>query len=203
MRERVLGSTLSWMSSVTHRERLLEGLAQSIREKGLAETQITDIVRHARASRRTFYQHFPDKESCFVELGEELSQLVLDQVAGAIDRAAPWPQQIDQAIDTYLGLLAADPAMTLTFSSRTLGPRVVSVQRDGIERYAELLVELAGTAGIDPLSLDKAVMLVGGLHEMIIRAVARGESVESLGPVAKDVLKRALAPVAERRATSS
>ena len=180
------------MTTVTHRERLLEGLAQSIREKGLADTQVTDIVRHARASRRTFYQHFPDKESCFVELGETLSALVMEQVAAAIDRSAPWPEQVDQAIDAYLGLLASDPAMTLTFSSRALGPRMVAAQRDGIERYAELLVELAGSAGVDPVSLDKAVMLVGGLHEMVIRAVERGESVEALGPVAKDVIKRAL-----------
>jgi len=41
--------------------RLLEGLAAAIREKGLARTQVGDIVRHARASRRTFYNHFPDK----------------------------------------------------------------------------------------------------------------------------------------------
>jgi AcrR family transcriptional regulator len=182
------------VTTVTHRERMLEGLAQSIREKGLADTQITDIVRHARASRRTFYQHFPDKESCFVELGEALTAQVMEQVTAAIDRSAPWPEQVDRAIDAYLALLATDPALTLTFASRTLGPRVVSVQRDGIERYAELLVELAGSAGIDPVSLDKAVMLIGGLHEMIVRAVERGESVEGLGPIAKDVIKRALAP---------
>ena len=34
--------------------RLMEGLAASIREKGLAQTQVSDIVRHAHASRRTF-----------------------------------------------------------------------------------------------------------------------------------------------------
>jgi len=185
-----------------HRDRLLAGLAESIREKGLAGTQITDIVRHARASRRTFYQSFDDKEACFVELAEGLTTAALAEVEAAIDTAGPWPTQIDQAIDCYLGILAADPAMTVTFSSElpTLGRRGVGIQRCAIERFAELLVRVVGSdtmrrAGVADVSIDKAVMLVGGLHEMVVRALDRGEPVADLAPVAKDVVKAVLAGV--------
>ena len=37
-------------------------------------------------------------------------------------------------------------------------------------------------------------MLVGGLHEMIVRTVDRGEPVKALAPVAKDVIKAVLDP---------
>ena len=69
--------------------RLMEGLAASIREKGLAQTQVSDIVRHAHASRRTFYNHFEDKEACFVELMTTLADAFLEAVDRAIDREAP------------------------------------------------------------------------------------------------------------------
>ncbi len=108
--------------------RLLEGLAASIREKGLPQTQVTDIVAHARASRRTFYKHFPDKDSCFVELTNTLSRVLLEQVDRAIDRDAALSTQVDQAIDTYVDILLNEPGLTATFattpscSCRSCGP---------------------------------------------------------------------------------
>src|ERR1700749_893927 len=103
--------------------RLMEGLAASIREKGLAQTQVSDIVRHAHASRRTFYNHFEDKEACFVELMNTLSDAFLAEVDQAIDRQAPIAPEIDQAIDTSLGLVTSDPALAGTFAAPTLGER--------------------------------------------------------------------------------
>jgi len=70
-------------------QRLMDGLAASIREKGLAQTQVSDIVRHAHASRRTFYNHFEDKEACFVELMKGLADAFLEAVDRAIDRGQP------------------------------------------------------------------------------------------------------------------
>ena len=111
--------------------RLLEGLAASIRDKGLAQTQVTDIVRHARASRRTLYKHFPDKDSCFVELTDALSMLLLERVDEAIDREAALEVQIDQAIDTYVDILVNEPHLTATWASpwRRLQPGSSSVMR--------------------------------------------------------------------------
>jgi AcrR family transcriptional regulator len=185
----------------THRERLLAGLAQSIREKGLAQTQIADIVRNARASRRTFYQSFDDKEACFVALAEQLVAGVMLEVERAVDRDAPWDEQLAQAIDKYLGLLAAEPALTVTFTRDlpALGARGVQLQRDGIERYAQLLVGLVNVPelerqGIGPVSMETAVMLVGGLRELIVRAVDHGTPLADVGAVAKGVFAATLAP---------
>src|SRR6201747_888623 len=105
--------------------RLMDGLAASIREKGLAQTQVSDIVRHAHASRRTFYNHFEDKEACFVELMRTLADAFLEAVDRAIDREAPIATQIEQAIDTYLSLVTGDPALMATFASPALGERTV------------------------------------------------------------------------------
>jgi AcrR family transcriptional regulator len=177
--------------------RLMEGLAASIREKGLAGTQVSDIVRHAHASRRTFYNHFDDKEACFVELMTTLADAFLEEVDRAIDREAPIATQIEQAIDTYLALITGDPALVSTFASPALGERTVLAQREGFERYAELIVAVvegdsARDPRVRPISIERAYMLVSGLHQTLVRALVRGED---LGPVSyefKAVIKAAL-----------
>ena len=178
--------------------RLLEGLAASIREKGLAQAQVTDIVGHARASRRTFYKHFPDKDSCFVELTEALSRILLERVEQAIDRDAPLATQIDQAIDTYVDILLNEPGLTATFASPALGERIVMAQRDGVERYAQLLLSVVAADAdrdpeVAPVSLPRAYMLVSGCHQAIIRAVARGEDLGELAGEIKAFMKAGLA----------
>jgi AcrR family transcriptional regulator len=177
--------------------RLMEGLAVSIREKGLAQTQVTDIVRHARASRRTFYNHFEDKEACFVELMTAMSDAFLEEVDRAIDREAPITTQVDQAIDTYLGLVTSDPGLTQTFASPSLGERVVMAQREGFERYAELIVSVVASDSardprVEPVSIERAYMLVSGLHHTLVRALVRGEELDRVSAEFKAVVKLVL-----------
>ena len=177
--------------------RLMEGLAASIREKGLARTQVTDIVRHARASRRTFYNHFEDKEACFVELMNAMSDAFLEEVDRSIDREAPIATQIDQAIDTYLALITSDPGLTQTFASPSLGERVVMAQRDGFERYAELIVSVVASDSardplVAPVSIERAYMLVSGLHHTLVRALVRDEELGRVASEFKAVMKLVL-----------
>lgn len=177
--------------------RLMEGLAASIREKGLAGTQVSDIVRHAHASRRTFYNHFEDKEACFVELMTTLADAFLEEVDRAIDREAPLATQIEQAIDTYLGLVTGDPALMSTFASPALGERTVLAQRQGFERYAELIVSVveadsAHDPQVEPISIERAYLLVSGLHQTLVRALVRGEDLNRVSYEFKAVIRAAL-----------
>jgi AcrR family transcriptional regulator len=177
--------------------RLLEGLAASIREKGLAQTQVTDIVRHARASRRTFYKHFPDKDSCFVELTNALSMLLLERVGQAIDRDAPLAVQVDQAIDTYVDLLLGEPDLTATWANPSVGDRVIIAQREGLERYAQLLVSVVAVDAqrdpdVVPISLERAYMVVSGVQQAVIRAVARRQDLDQIAMEIKGFMKAVL-----------
>lgn len=177
------------------RARLLEGLAASIREKGLAQTQVSDIVAHARASRRTFYNHFPDKEACFVELMTMLSKAILDEVDRAIDREAPAETQVDQAIDKYLELLMSDLDLTRTFASPSLGEQIVMAQRESFERSAALIVSLVESEPeVESIPVRRAYMLVTGLHQTLIRGLVRGDDLGEVGADFKAVLKAVILP---------
>lgn len=190
-------SAVDATTETEQRTRLLEGLAASIREKGLAQTQLTDIVRHAKASRRTFYKHFADKDAAFVELTRLITATVREQVVGAVDREADWRTQVDQAIDAFLAQLAAEPRMTLTFASPALGERVVRAQRDAIDQWAQTFVELVAgaafrTAAVREISHERAYFLIAGLHLTVVRAVDRGEDPQALADEFKAVYKTVL-----------
>jgi len=185
------------------RQRLLEGLATSICEKGLVETSLSDIVRNARASKRTFYKHFPDKDSCFVALAQALRRDVRRRVYEVIDPEDDWETQVSTTIDAFLAILAANPAMTFTLASAALGPSVVRAQQQAMNEYALMVQRIAGSesfrrAGIEPISFTRAYMLVSGLGQTITRAVERGESFLELAPEFKSVFGAVLvaSPVA-------
>src|SRR5689334_15184537 len=100
-------------SAVPTLDRLLDGLTVSIGERGYRDTTVADIVRHARTSKRTFYEHFAGKEQCLIEL---LRRNNADLIAGIRAAVAPdddWRSQIRQAVDAYVAHIGARPAITL------------------------------------------------------------------------------------------
>jgi AcrR family transcriptional regulator len=178
------------------RQRLLDGLEQSIREIGLQRTQIGDIVRNARTSNRTFYECFTDKEACFVELIDEWSRETSVAVQAAIDPEVRWDQRIDQAVDAYIGILATKPELTVTVTRElpALGNRGIELQEEDIDRYVQMLMEMTGNpemsdAGVTPVDSWTAAMLIGGVAEILDRANREGVPLESVAGTIKRVIK--------------
>jgi AcrR family transcriptional regulator len=163
------------------RRRLFDGLQASIEERGYRETTVADIVRHARTSKRTFYDHFPTKEQCFVELLTANNEDLVDTLRDAIDPAAQWQEQVRQAVTAYVRTIEANPAMTLSWIRElpAMGEAARPMLRRGFGRLATALTELSAgpgfqRAGVAPLSPAAAVILVGGLRELTAQTVEDG-----------------------------
>jgi AcrR family transcriptional regulator len=166
------------------RRRLLDGLAESIAERGYRETTIADIVRHARTSKRTFYQEFNGKEECFIELLHTANQEMIAQIKAAVNPEAFWQDQIRQAIDAYVGAIEARPAVTLSWIRElpALGAAVRSVQRRNIAELTEMLAVITNNPGfrraqIPPASPQLSVILLGGLRELTALTVEDNKDV--------------------------
>lgn len=183
------------------RRRLLLGLEQSIREIGLQQTQIGDIVRNARTSNRTFYECFSDKEACFAELIDEWGRETRVAVLAAIDLEARWDQRIDQAVDAYIGVLASKPELTVTVTRElpALGTRGAKLQEEDIDRYVRLLTEMTrklatSDPAVTPVDTWTASMLIGGVAEVLDRANREGKPLESVAGTIKRVIKLVIGP---------
>jgi AcrR family transcriptional regulator len=156
---------------------LTGGLAESIAAKGYAATTIADIVMHARVSKRTFYEHFTDKEACLMALYEQGCTHLLEVVESAANPGGrPWREMIHSGVTAYLSALAGMPAVTRTLlvEIQAAGPKAFRLRQQMQRRFADTLVAVierarAADPGIPALSPLLAVGLVGGVHEMMLQ----------------------------------
>lgn len=135
------------------RERLLDATEALIGEKGATGTTIEAIVKAAGISTVTFYEHFRDKDECFVAAFERAVEELRVEVGEAIPADASWGQRVGAGLGALLAAIDADPARArLCF---------VEAQRGGsrmVERYDAALD--AAAAALDD-SLGQAI--AGGL----------------------------------------
>lgn len=183
------------------RLRLLDGLAASIGERGYRATTVADIVRHARTSKRTFYDQFPGREQCFLELLRVDIDKLGDTIQAAVDPESDWHRQIRQAVEAYVGYIEARPAVTLSWIRElpSLGAAGRPVQRRGLQLLSSLLIDLSASpgfrrAGLPPLTAPLAVILLGGLHELTALAVEDGRPVREVVEPAVDASVALLGP---------
>ncbi len=165
------------------RQRLLDGLAAAINERGYRASTVADIVRHARTSKRTFYDQFSSKEQCFHELLHASVELLGERIRTAVDPKADWQNQIRQAVEAYVGHIESTPALTLAWIRElpALDAAARPSQRRNTQLLTNLLVSLSDTAAmrdadLAPLTPAKAVILVGGLRELTAQVVEDGHS---------------------------
>ncbi len=165
------------------RQRLLDGLSAAIDERGYRASTVADIVRHARTSKRTFYDQFASKEQCFHELLHASVEQLGEQISQAVDPEADWQAQIRQAVEAYVDHIEATQALTLAWIRElpSLDAAARPSQRRNTQLLTHLIVQLSDTpamrrADLPPLTPAKAVILVGGLRELTAQVVEDGHS---------------------------
>ncbi|WP_213452230.1 TetR/AcrR family transcriptional regulator [Rhizomonospora bruguierae] len=161
-----------------HRHRLTAGMAAAVTEKGYRATTIADVVRRAQVSKRTFYQHFADKQECFLASFADASEHLLRVVQAAGWRPLPWRERVSAAVTAYLAALDAHPAMTrgLTLELSAAGPRALALRREQLQRFADLLHDLLAEAAKEDRDLRvpapaMCMALVGGINELVLLAI--------------------------------
>jgi AcrR family transcriptional regulator len=175
-------------------------MADAVAEKGYGPATIADVARHARISKRTFYDHFADKEAAFLASYEAVAGRLLDVVAQAAHVAGPPRERVEAVARAYLSALAEEPAITRTFliEIQGAGPEALARRREVHQRFAELmrrLVEEDPDAGGATLSAPMATAVVGGINELVLTAVVEGRTRE-LAELAPDVARLVLAALA-------
>jgi AcrR family transcriptional regulator len=186
---------------VDHRQRLIAAMATSIEEKGYRDTTVADVVRIARTSRRTFYEHFEDRETCFLALFDATNDATMEQIATAVHPDRPPEEQVDQALGAYIDSVMGRPALYRSFVRELpgLGQAGADRQLGVVERFAHLLVDLVESgrrAQPDilprPLTVDTAIMIVGGLRELAVISLQHGRDVRELRDAASATIKAIL-----------
>ncbi|HJT91883.1 MAG TPA: TetR/AcrR family transcriptional regulator [Mycobacterium sp.] len=183
------------------RQRLLDALEESIAEDDYPGTTVADIVRRARTSRRTFYEHFDSRESCFVALLADANAEQVRQISAAVDPGAPWRSQVRQAIEAWISSGESRSSLMLSWirDVPSLGDAARRLQRDAMENFIAMVQALGGTeefrtAGIGPVSRQRIIMLLGGLRELTAITVEEGGRMSDITEEAVDASIALLSP---------
>jgi AcrR family transcriptional regulator len=162
----------------SQRGRMLVAMAEAVAERGYARTAVADVIERARVSRRTFYEHFANKQECFLAAYDAGVDLLL----GAIDRAVAAAGPDLRAGATagtraYLEALAANPAFARTFLIEVLaaGPDALARRAAVHERFADQLAGVVEEAGlVTPPYVVRAC--VGAIHELVSDRILHGDA---------------------------
>jgi hypothetical protein len=126
---------------------------------------------------------------------------MIRQISAAVDPGAPWGDQVRQAIEAWIRAAESAPALTLSWirDVPSLGAAARELQREGMEAFIVMIQSLCDTdewreAGVAPVSRQLAIMLLGGLRELIATTVEDGGDVRAIVDVAADVTTRILGP---------
>ncbi len=127
-------------------ERLHTAMAAVVARKGYAATSVADVLAEAGVSRKSFYEHFANKEACFLHAYDHGVDQVLTVIEAAIAAQSDPFGLAAAGVNAYLGWLVAHPAFARTFVLEALaaGPRAFERRAAVHERFAEHFEQVYG-----------------------------------------------------------
>jgi AcrR family transcriptional regulator len=156
--------------AATQRERILAATERLIAGKGCAGTTIEGIVKEAGVSSVTFYEHFADKDECFVAAFDR----AVEELRAAIPAGLSGAEQAGEALAALLEALDADPgrARFCFVEAQKGGPRLRARYEATLDAVANELSDSLGQA------------IVGGLAWLLRERLelGGGEGVQDLLP---------------------
>jgi AcrR family transcriptional regulator len=178
---------------------MLNSITTVVAERGYVDTRVRDVLEHAGVSRRTFYEHFANREECFFAAYNAVRDDVLVVLADRTANAG-WQVGVEQALRDVLAYFASWPARAhlLLIEIHSAGPEGTRRNEDTMEQMAG---RLAGCQAWTPEPLDGlsraegAQALVGAVHRVVSMRLLRHrpQTLPQLAPALTVLLRRASA----------
>ncbi len=179
------------------RARLIDAAEVCFERAAYADVGVMEIVREARMSSRTFYQHFDSKVDLAMALTDARAEVYLQTIERAVAEATTIIEGVDRCVTAFLSDL---PVVVLDMRSLP-GPDGDRVRKvfDGyrMRMGAAFLREISGAmkSGLvetipDPLSVLIVVYGIEGLVMQTPRGPNRREALMALRPQILEALKK-------------
>jgi len=184
--------------AASQRLRLLEAIAELVAEHGYAAVTIGDIATRAGTAKRTFYDHFPDKQQCFLAALDGITDTLIQAVARFFAVPGTVRERCEYSLRGYLELLGSMPSTSKIFylESMATGPEAIDRRMDMHLKFARNIVALSREAERSgegrEISEPHALAVVGALHTLIYHQVHR-HGPDTLLQIVDDVVPLAVA----------
>jgi AcrR family transcriptional regulator len=151
------------------RARIFAAMIELVSERGFGAVKVRELVRVAGVSTHTFYEHFKDKEECFICTYELLVRRSRKRVGAAQKDCGDWRERLRLAFCAWAEGIARDPrAARLALVEAFAGGPAALEQMRRAEASFEAMIERSFAGAPDPMSVPPPVVkgLVAGLHRV-------------------------------------
>ena len=164
----------------TQHDRLIDAMARTVAERGYPGTSLNDVCVAAGVSTKAFYQHFADKEACFLAAFERGMSLVQKSVLTAYAQPTRWPLRMRRGLDALLRILAAEPAFAALAVVEVLaaGPRAADHRRLVLASYKQFFADAPRRTGQPEIPEVAVEAVVAGVYGVILDYVSAGRTAE-------------------------
>lgn len=179
------------------RDRMLEGVAHAMAEKGYVGTSVGDIIKRAGVSRETFYQQFASKQECFIAAFDVAGDLLLSLFESIVEEQAPAADRLRKVLDAYVdGIIAHEPfARLFLVEAFAAGPEALARRTAVQQRVSNGMVELLDLDPTDDELRLACDLIVAGLGSIVTMPLITGdhERLRALVPPLVDLILHQLA----------
>lgn len=155
--------------NASQRWRMLEAVTAVTAKVGYAEMSVASVIAAAGLSRKTFYEHFRDREECFLSAYDVLSErLVESLVAVGVGAADPRSRRSEQ-LRAFLAALEKDRAIARVFMVDVLGAGA-----EALARRERVNARFADAIFGDGVEAVRRAAIVGGVNSVVGGAILRG-----------------------------
>ncbi|MFL5834716.1 MAG: TetR/AcrR family transcriptional regulator [Solirubrobacterales bacterium] len=162
------------------RERLIVAMLNAAAELGYLETNVQDVIERAGVSRPTFYEHFSNKEDCFLAAFDTSAERLRIRVEAAARKGGDvWRDRVRFSLQAILRFASREPD-----TARTMVVEARAASAPAVRRRVELLDEFARCLQADaeellPKPLSQTPMtasgIVGGVESLLYSRLCRQE----------------------------
>jgi len=162
------------------RERLLVGMLRAVSELGYRSTNVQDVIERAGVSRPTFYEHFTNKDDCFLAAFDTCAARLRNQVAtAAAEGGDVWRDRLRGGFGAVLAFASTEPeaARMVIVEARAATPAAALRRVALLDHFATCIdtkVRELLPAGTTHSSIT-ASGVVGGVESLLYSRLNKGE----------------------------
>jgi AcrR family transcriptional regulator len=171
------------------RERLIVAMLNAAADLGYLETNVQDVIDRAGVSRPTFYEHFSNKEDCFLAAFDTSAERLRKKVdAAARNGGDVWRDRVRYALEALLRFASREPdtARTMVVEARAASATAVRRRVELMDDFARCLESQARELLPEgpPHTPLTASGIVGGVESLLYSRLCKQEysRLESLLP---------------------
>jgi AcrR family transcriptional regulator len=176
------------------RARLMGAMLHAVSEHGFPSVTVSELAQLASVSHRAFYEHFADKEECFVVTHDFAVAEGTGRISAAYRAQPDWREGLRAGFSEYFTIVAEEPraAHLVIVDALNAGPNARAARRQAMATFERMLRESIAQAE-GPNSVDDVTIgvIVAGTRNVVYRHLRNGRAAE-LPAATENVLAWAL-----------